>query len=174
MLTIGSNSYATITEADEYVNDYYECYHPLRVHWSVLGDDEKETYLRRSIAEIDKLHFLGRKYNAYAQRLAFPRIRPDSGNLYNGGFFSFTYAGESEIPEEVKQAQIENAIGIISKQISATADKQAITMQSLGAVKDTKGQSGTVGADEAVTHKCPLSSEKAYRLLRGWLGGVQI
>ncbi len=182
MLEKGKNTYATIKFADEYISTQYPQNNPLRVHFSVLTDDEKEAYLRSALQEIEKLPFLGRKY-IVSQKFQFPRIR--SGSMHG---ITPTYASmfvgnvcENIIPECVMQAQVENALGVIANEISAVSDKQFMTLQSLGIIKNTKynkREAGDLGFGSDITgatsKRCPLSSSKAYALLREWLGGVYV
>lgn len=180
MLVEGNNTYATVEFADEYIAESYTSHNPLRVHFSVLTNEEKEAYLRKALQEIERLHFVGRKY-LVSQQLQFPRVR--RGSLCG---VSPTYASlfigvvrDDEIPACVKQAQVENALGIIANEIAAVSDKQFMTLQSLGIIKNTKynkREAGDLGFGADITgataSRCPLSSTKAYELLRAWLGGV--
>lgn len=182
MLETGKNTYATVEFANQYIEAHYMPFNPLRVHFSVLTDDEKEAYLRSSLQEIEKLHFSGRK-RIVNQTLSFPRKRQTSYACYSPTYLSvFTGVDETQIPECVRQAQVENALGIISNEISAVSDKQFMTLQSLGIIKNTKynkREAGDLGFGADITggtsiNRCPLSSQKAYSLLREWLGGIAI
>lgn len=176
------NTYSNIEYADNYVAEHYSKYNPLRVHYSVLTDDEKAGYLSLALQEIERLPFVGRKY-LVSQPLQFPRIRtgsfwgmsPTYASMFVGG------ACENQTPECVRQAQVENALGIIANEISAVSDKQFMTLQSLGIIKNTKynkREAGDLGFGADITgataKRCPLSSQKAYSLLREWLGGVAV
>lgn len=161
MLEENKNTYATVDFADRYVSEHYTPHNPLAVHFSVLTDEEKETYLRKSLQEIERLHFTGRKY-LVSQPLQFPRIR--QGTFYG---MSPTYAsmfigavGENQTPECVKQAQVENALGILAAEISAVA------------VKNTSDDEVT--SVNAQNCSCPLKSSKAYELLQNWIGGIYV
>lgn len=174
------NTYATVKYADKYLEEYYQEHHPLRVYFSALTDDEKSAYLFMALQEIERLPFVGRKA-IVTQPLQFPRLK---GRGYYG--VSPVYASifnieSRETPECVRQAQVENALGIISNEISAISDKQFMTLQSLGIIKNTKynkREAGDLGFGADITgvtsKRCPLSSQKAYMLLRDWLGGVYI
>ncbi|MEG1528746.1 MAG: hypothetical protein RR405_00195 [Clostridia bacterium] len=175
------NTYATTVFADQYLAEHLMPFNALRVHWSVLTDDEKSGYLRASLQEIDRLPFVGRK-RLVGQPLAFPRFRGNGGG-FTPAYMS-VFVGETEdIPTCTKEAQVENALAILLREISATSDKQFMTMQSLGSVKNTKynkREAGDLGFGDdltgggAITKKCPLTSQKAYDLLRGWLGGIAV
>lgn len=177
------NTYADVEFADKYINERYVQFNPIRVHYSVLSDEEKESYLMQSLQEIERLPFIGRKYSV-TQALSFPRYRKNSFGNYTPiylGMFVGAF-NERETPECVKEAQVENALAILNKEISAISDRQFMTMQSLGAVKNTKynkREAGDLGFGEDITgggvqKKCPITSAKAYALLREWLGGIAV
>lgn len=177
MFELNENTYVSLQDADDYINEHYQKHHPLRVHWSVLEDTEKQTYLLQSTAQIEKLPFIGRKA-FITQSMAFPRVR-ERRAFASMLEFRLTYGVTTEIiPTSVKQAEIENALDIIMEQIKSVSDKQFLTMQSLGAVKNTKynkREAGDLGFGAELTggmqQKCPISSAKAYNLLREWIGG---
>ena len=181
MLEEGKNTYATVEFADEYIAENYTPHNPLRVHFSVLTNDEKAVYLRKALQEIERLHFVGRKY-LVTQSLQFPRIR--SGSLGMSPTYAAVFIGnfgDNQVPVCVKQAQVENALGIIANEIAAVSDKQFMTLQSLGIIKNTKynkREAGDLGFGADITgataNRCPLSSTKAYELVREWLGGVSV
>ena len=154
-LTIGRDTYCSIIEADEYVGRTYNKYAPLRVIWSVLTDEEKAAYLRTSLAEIDSLPFTGAKYDS-AQKLSFPRISHGCCSAYSSLPYGLRLASRdySEIPQEVKTAQAENALAIVGKECMAQTDKQFMIMQSLGLMKNikyNKREAGDVGMGDDIT-----------------------
>lgn len=182
MLEKGKDTYATVEFADCYIESHYPNSNPLRVHFSVLTENEKEEYLRSAVQEIERLPFIGRKY-LVSQKMQFPRMRnvslhgisPTYASMFLGNL------GINEIPESVMQAQVENALGILANEISAVSDKQFMTLQSLGIIKNTKynkREAGDLGFGADITgansKRCPLSSTKAYTLLREWLGGAYV
>ncbi|MCI8733283.1 MAG: hypothetical protein HFE29_02975 [Clostridia bacterium] len=178
----GKDTYATIGFADQYIATHYPQNHPLSVHFSVLTDDEKGVYLNLALQEIEALPFVGRKY-IISQPLQFPRIRGGSFNRMTPTYAS-AFAGSggaNEIPLCIMQAQVENALGVLASEISAVSDRQFMTLQSLGIIKNTKynkREAGDLGFGADITgatsRRCPLSSGKAYALLREWLGGAYV
>lgn len=183
MLKQGENTYVTLEESDEYINAYYVKYAPLRVFWSVLDDDEKESYLRNSLTEIEALPFVGSKYRV-SQKLAFPRIKQSGGSGFAYPYGAF-YGGSSDYgvtPEEVKGAQVENALSLIGKECMAQTDKQFMIMQSLGSMKNikyNKREAGDVGMGDDIkggggAGSIGLTSKAAEKMLRGWLGSLRI
>lgn len=174
MLEIDKNSYIDIDYADRYLDSYYSENNPIFAHWSVLTDKEKERYLLLSMAQLEKLQFIGKAVNVN-QPLQFPRF-------INTGVCCAHYpirlVMNNTVPTEVKEAQAENALGIINAEINAVSDKQFMTMQSLGAVKNTKynkREAGDLGFGEELksgsSTTVKLSSVKAYELLKNWLNG---
>lgn len=92
-MAVGVDSYVTIAEADLFFSAQFPPLHPLRVHWEVLTDPEKEVYLSRACERLEGLNYRGRRYRA-DQPLKFPRIaygKPSRGD---------------KIPTEVKRAQV--------------------------------------------------------------------
>ena len=181
-LTIGRDTYCSIIEADEYVGKTYNKYAPLRVIWNVLTGEEKAAYLRMSLAEIDSLPFTGAKYDS-TQPLSFPRISHGCCSDYSSLPVGFRLASHnhSEIPQDVKAAQTENALAIIGKECMAQTDKQFMIMQSLGLMKNikyNKREAGDVGMGDDITgakqQASRLTSKTAERLLRPWLGGLRV
>lgn len=179
MLEIGNNSYVDLEFANAYVEKYNIWNAPLRVHWSVLTDDEKESYLHASLSQIEKLKFIGRKV-IMRQPLQFPRYISQQNlvGCYHTFKFGIQDGTTTEIPIDVQEAQVENALGIISEQISAISDKQFMTLQSLGAVKNTKynkREAGDIGFSDELkggTGHVEIASLRAYQLLKPYVGGT--
>jgi hypothetical protein len=176
MLTIGQNTYIDITAADAYISVYYTKYAPLRVIWSVLTDEEKAGYLLNAVREIEALPIAGDKH-LFTQPLKFPR----RDIAVTGGV----------LPEAVKQAQAENALGIINAECILHAKRQIETLKSMGAVKNAlslDSPEGTtnitvVGSGQAprsirpgggvvAVQKPKLTSAKANEIMRGWIGSI--
>ena len=181
-LTVGKDTYCSIDEADEYVGKTYNRYAPLRVIWSVLDDEEKASYLRTSLTEIENLLFTGKKYDS-RQLLAFPRIPSGNSAVYSSLPLGMRLVSHdySEIPQAVKAAQTENALAIICKECMAQTDKQFMIMQSLGLMKNikyNKREAGDVGMGDDITgvkqQVSKLTSKTAEKLLRPWLGGLRV
>lgn len=174
MLEIGEDSYIDVAVADNYIENYYAPNAPIAVHWSILTDREKESYLRRSMAEIEALKYTGTPYN-YNQALAFPRRLAGGGGIC--AHYPRIVFDTSKVPKEVENAQVENALGIVLAEISSITDKQFMTLQTLGAIKNTKynkREAGDIGFGDELkggVKKCPLTSEKAYKLISGYIGG---
>lgn len=162
MINIGIDSYVTVQEADNYIESYYNEFDNLAVTWGVLSNRDKETYLKQSAYEIDNLMLVGVVFNK-TQSMQFPRKE-----CYKQGI---------EIPSEVKDAQIENALGILHISLSAKSDEQMKILGSLGAVKNlkyNKREMGEVGLGASLTGQQAsykrLSSLEAEQILKPWIG----
>ncbi len=159
MLEVGKNTYVTIEEADEYIAENYSEKNILRAHWTVCPDEYKEQYLRKSMIEIEALPFVGRK-TIWTGELQFPRtlLNAPLYVMHNPVYLMYN-RDETKVPKEVKEAEIENALGII--QMSYRPTSKAAVLSALGLVP--------VFPDGTSV----LSSEKAERLLKPFLGAIK-
>lgn len=163
MITIGVDSYVSVAEANAYVENYYSEFDNLRVIWGVLSDESKETYLKQSAFEIDEQLFVGVVFNKL-QDMQFPRKE--------------CYKEGPQVPSEIKDAQIENALAIMKNSVSARSDEQMKILNSLGAMKNlkyNKREMGEVGLGASLTGQTQssykrLTSEEAEKMLKAWLG----
>jgi hypothetical protein len=176
-LKIGENSYITLENADAYIDAMYHKYSPLRVVWSVLDAEEKDRYMFESMRELETMPVIGTR-TVIGQKLQFPRRKTELPVVPFFPFAFFIAAGAEGIPDEVRGAQIENALGIIDKECSARANIQFQSLQTLGAMKNVKYSKrevsdavlGGLGEGTADKKTRYLTSAKAERLMRGWLG----
>ena len=160
MLNVGIDSYITVAEADAYIAANYAEYDDLAVVWGVLSEHDKEVYLRASLGQIEALVLYGRPYSR-EQALQFPRR-----DCFKAG---------PDIPSEVKEAQAENALALLNKDLKARSDEQMKTLGTLGVVKNTKynkREMGEVGLGATLTgsekHSSVLESEDAVKMLKAW------
>lgn len=152
MVTVG---YVTTTEASEYIAARYTSDDPKRLAWEALEDTNKEVYLLRSVEAINGLPFPGRP-TLPTQSYAFPRWP------------------SSVIPEEVKAAQIENALSLSDTTESAAADEYAL-MRLYGIESVTIGHYSEKLSKKFDTRGIGITSGKAMQLLQPLLrGGYQI
>lgn len=159
MLEVGKNTYVTIEEADAYIAENYSEKNILRAHWTVSSDEYKEQYLRKSMIEIESLPFVGRK-TIWSGELQFPRTLLNAPLYVRRSPIYLLYnRSDGEVPKEVKEAEIENALGIIQKSYRPTS--KAAVLSALGLVPVFSQESGK------------LSSEKAERLLKPFLGTIK-
>lgn len=156
----GVNSYVSVEEADDYIELFYNTYAPLRIHWSVLTEEEKQKLLIRSTLQLERLPFSGQR-EFFDQPLAFPRR-----SYFISGFLTpmsyviaYNLNGESKIPKEIYFAEIENALGLIQKEYIYNRDQNMISI--LG------------GVIEEENSDCPLTSKKAYEMLKAYIGSLR-
>lgn len=159
MLEVGKNTYVTIEEATEYIEENYSPKNILRAHWDVCPDEYKEQYLRKSMIEIESLPFVGWK-TIWTGPLQFPRTLMNAPLYVMHNPIYLMYNNNAyEVPLQVKQAEIENALGIIKKEYRPTS--KAVVLAALGLVP----------AFSENTSK--LSSERAEELLKPFLGTIK-
>lgn len=157
MLEVGTNTYITTAEADEYIAGHYRSNNKDRKRWCDLSAEDKEVLLRQACAELDRLQWQGRKAIA-GQALAFPRL-------------PFQYGKTSELaPTRIKQAQAELALWLSDEtqeaQATQRADLQAqgVTSFSLGDLSESYKQGG-------ITALLALASPKVAALVTPYLSG---
>jgi len=184
MLTIGTDSYITALEADEYLDNNYTRLNSLRVNWSVLPAADKDVYLRQAAGRIDALLLQGQKYEPM-QVMQFPRRRagrapfiPVTGFMPLAAWLLYGLGDSPVVPPNVKAAQAEEAIALLAKELGGRSDAQMRTMQTLGAMKNikhNKREMGDVGAQAIVQAPTPrakaLESDRAAELLKPWTNG---
>lgn len=159
MLETGKNTYVTVAEADLYVQEHYRDKNALRAHWSVCSDEYKEQYLLKSIQEIEALPFVGRK-TTWSQKLQFPRTLLNAPlHTRISPVYLLYRDSEREVPQCVKDAQIENALGIIRGEYRPAS--KAAVLSSLGLTPPEQPAKGR------------LSSEHAETLLKPFLGALR-
>ena len=110
MLTIGVDTYVSVEEADLYVTRNYLSTEAFFITWHDLEPMQKEVFLRRSAREMNSLAYTGRKCTP-EQALAFPRFLQTSRPMHQ----------TVEVPEDIKIAQIENALSIADPSVAEDA-----------------------------------------------------
>lgn len=147
--------YVDLVYADEYVNLHFLSTDDLRFSWEALSDEDKEVLLRRSFEAIETLKFTGVK-TCPGQLLAFPRF-PDT-----------------EVPEAIKAAQVENAVSLSDTSVTEDAVfyeklwQFGVESYSIGNLSE-KTSSGAWG--RGTTAANGVVSAKAARLLKPFLSG---
>lgn len=156
MLTVGTDSYVTLADANGYITERFRSTDPARLRWGGIEEADKEILLRQACAELEGLAYQGRKAVA-GQPLAFPRI-------WHSGLVL-----PSAVPPEVRQAQIELALWL-SDGDARTEETARAGLRAQGVASFSLGdlsEAYTPGAAPAGARLCP----QAARLLRGWLTG---
>lgn len=147
--------YVTLEEANEYVATHFLLSSKERVAWESLPSDDKAVLLRISAEAIDSIPYPGRKTSA-TQAGAFPRWP------------------SSEVPQEIKNAQVENAIAATDEQESEYAAlyqrMRAFGVQSYSI--DDLSETIVTGSSSGEYAIKGITSPKAQSLLAPFLGGA--
>lgn len=151
-------SYSTIGEATEYVETHYLSTDEVRTSWGNLSEDDKQVLLNKAFTVIESLPFTGHKASV-DQPNAFPRC-PDT-----------------EVPDAVKQAEIELALSFSDSEASETLKDYrkmvdyGINSYSIGNFSETL----LTYSKNSLQMQYGLISEEAERLLKPWMyGGYNI
>lgn len=117
-LTVGIDTYVTVSEADDLVNRRFISSDAQRVAWSQLSADDKEIVLRNAAGAVDSVAYTGIKRSSN-QALAFPRCFKsrfadhvawyETKNIIDG-----IWHCQSDAPQEVKDAQVFEAVELAS------------------------------------------------------------
>ena len=150
-LTVATNTYITVVEADAYVADERAFTKPASSFWTGASSAQKNQALLMAAKNIDQAHLAGSKQGTDSdQPLSFPRtnaeLNPDD---------------LTTIPNVVKQAQAEEAIALL----------QTSPWNFDPTVKEENAPTNFEGAAVTRNPNSPLWSFVAHRLLfdAGWL-----
>ena len=147
--------YVDVAYADTYIAEHFLSTNELRVKWEALQETDKEGLLRRSFEAIEGLPFTGHKTD-FSQPNAFPRYP------------------STDVPEDVKAAQVENAVALSDSSVSEDAVfyerlwQFGVESYSIGNLSE-KTSSGTWGRGSTAANG--VVSAKASRLLQPYISG---
>lgn len=147
--------YVDLEYANEYVNLHFLSTDDIRFSWEGLPDEDKEVLLRKSFESIESLAFVGKK-TCPAQPNAFPRYPA------------------TEVPEDIKAAQVENAVSLSDSSTSEDAVfyerlwQFGVESYSIGNLSE-KTSSGAWGRGSTTANG--IVSAKASRLLQPYISG---
>lgn len=148
MIEVGVNSYVTLEEAEEMILKYKTSIDYDRDLWNALDDVDKEKFLLQSNEEIENVAVVGYKY-FYDQILNFPRVKYYHQVQARYGTIPYPPINidYNKVPFEIKRAQVENALGIIEKQM----DRENVKIYDKG-----------------------VSSQIVLTLMRDWFGSHRV
>lgn len=149
MLTVGTDSYVTIEEADEIVRLLSDS-PQLKDEWFNLSDSDKECKLRNACYRIESMRLASHKHSI-SQELQFPR------------------GTDSTVPERVKQAQVLEAMQSLD-----TAAAKRRELQEQGVKSVSIGNTSESYSDSGSTSYGTLTSREAYTLLKPYLLGSAV
>ena len=147
--------YVDIAYADEYVTQHFLFSDDVRISWETLTEEDKAVLLRRSFEAIESLAFTGRK-TCPGQPRAFPRWPEDT------------------IPENIKAAQVENALSLSDTSVTEDAAfyeklwQFGVESYSIGNLSE-KTSSGAWGRGSTAING--VVSTRASRLLQPFISG---
>ena len=147
-----ANSYITLTEADTFVEAMISSSDVSK--WTTGNDDSRNRALTAAAQRLDRERFLGARATD-TQALQWPRTgvrKPDTYvNTYATGFpfrISDDYFTDTEIPDQVKRAQIEMAVYLKNNvdgiSLGGLEDFKNVKIGSLDVTPD---KTGAIGAD---------------------------
>lgn len=147
--------YVSIDESDEYVSTHYTEDSDERTRWENLDEEDKRVLLLVSYESINRLPFPGRRTSP-TQEGAFPRYP------------------SSTVPQDVKYAQIENAVAM-SDTSTHEDQKQYDRLWNLGVSSYSIGNLSETfvegGGSLSANKQNGIESPHAQRLLTPYLGG---
>jgi hypothetical protein len=184
-ITVGTDTYATVAEADAYLANFYVSTDVQLVAWDALSDGDKEIYLRNATRSLERLFFIGRKY-ADNQTLSFPRevpqpfpnrrwegneitVRLTLGEEYDPSYSPY-YLGNGNIPDAIKYAQIEEALELASPSAATTKQQKMsghIKSASIGHFSESYITRNSAGN----TPQTVLRSVKAQEYIQPFVNG---
>jgi len=145
-IIVNTNSYITVLEADALVASLYISTDPSRVAWNALEDADKGVLLVRSLKELERLRVTGCKTDI-TQVLAFPRN------------------ANTVVPDLVKEAQVVNALAILTTASSVTGSpvSRGVSSYSIDDLSETFAK----GAEVTLL----VTSSEARRMMWVWTSG---
>ena len=147
-----ANSYITLTEANTFVEAMISSTDVSK--WTTGTDDTRNRALAAAAQRLDRERFLGARATD-TQSMQWPRTgvrKPDTYvNTYSTGFpfrISEDYFTDTEIPDQIKRAQIELAVYLHNNtdgiSLGGLEDFKSVQV---GSISVTPDKSGAIGAD---------------------------
>ena len=147
-----ANSYITLTEANTFVEAMISSTDVSK--WTTGTDDTRNRALAAAAQRLDRERFLGARATD-TQSMQWPRTgvrKPDTYvNTYATGFpfrISEDYFTDTEIPDQIKRAQIELAVYLHNNtdgiSLGGLEDFKSVQV---GSINVTPDKSGAIGAD---------------------------
>jgi hypothetical protein len=164
-ITVDTDTYISVTDADTYVEEYYIQTDSAYSTWNGLSDSDKEIYLRRAAAVIDREPLVGIK-SVSTQEMEFPRairtdVRREEFPALNILYFT-DWIVQTEVPDAVKYAQVEIALSLavgISSRVKL--QQEGVKSFSLGKLSESYGSGRNLS----------IVSHEAKEYLKPYLAG---
>lgn len=179
-LSVGTDSYVTVNEADELVASYFLSSDATRTAWSEASDSDKEVALRRSCSSINNLKFLGRRKTTH-QTMEFPRVKYVIAGV---GYVPFVMQNMdnwiddsvtgSDGMKEVKLAQVVNAAYCLSMNQNRLDQLQrnitGLVMEKRGPSTNRYEKPGSNSYNNDLM--IGIYTKEVYHILTPWLSGT--
>lgn len=180
-LSVGTDSYVTLSEANDLVASYFLSSDATRTAWNNASDSDREIALRKSCKSIDKIRdFVGkRKYKS--QTLEFPRVKTVVAGV---GYLPFVMQNtdnwiDSSVNgndglDDAKLAQTINAAYCLSMSDVRTAQMTnsvvGLTSKKMGPIAKTFAtpDSNSYNKDLMIG----IYTKDVYHVLSHWLNGT--
>ena len=164
-LTIGTDTYISLDDAQEYLSENYISTDEKLIAWNALSSNDKEVLLRKALRVVESQPYTGfKKYTS--QTLEFPRAIYTSipQDIYEPSpIWPDNWYVQSAVPNAVKYAQCEIAIEMTSGTPNRVKlQRQGVKSFTLGNLSESYS-----GAQNAII------SQEAKELLRPYIGGGQ-
>ena len=116
-ITVGTDTYITVADADTYVDLFYLSADAKKVAWDLLSDADKEILLRRATQSLENIKYPGFKQEEN-QTLSFPRhsnaLIPLRRNYTYSAYWSDLWLESTAVPDDVKFSEVEEALEMAS------------------------------------------------------------
>lgn len=171
MLTVGVDSYVTVEQATEYITAHYPSTDTRVTAWGNLEEADQEVFLRRACTALSELAYRGMTFEAL-QTLPFPRyLYPDGVMAYTELIapLSYIYPELAEVPQDIMNAQIEEAFERACPSADSTKSKiknGAVESVTIGHFSEHYSLAA-LGSVSTV-----LVSGKAQKLVAPYIGGA--
>jgi hypothetical protein len=173
-VTVGTNSYVTLDEADAYMANRVGM-----AAWDDANAYERSAALLMAARRVDSLRFRGIKYDE-EQTMQFPRVMWGQGQTryseeherYSAMSNVAGWIGDDVVPQAVKDAQCEEALAIVA---TADEDVDRISMQAQGVTAVRIGEfSESYGnvSGSSLSSSAIIRSSDALSFLKPWLAGT--
>lgn len=156
-ITVGTNSYVTIADADTYISGHYRSNNTDKKRWDELEEEDKEVCLVNACELIEVLPFQGRKALS-TQTMQFPRLPMQYCHTEEG------------TPANVKQAQIELALYLSNDEAQADAEQRK-ALQTQGVKSFSVGKLSEAYATDTSIKSAAYLCTKCMDKLKPYLNG---
>jgi len=172
-ITVGTDTYISLADADTYVADNYVSTDTTYTTWDNLTDANKEIYLKKATKKLDRQILRGTKAVS-TQTLEFPRALYSNYSRDDFPLLNISLNGdwviETAVSQYVLDAQVEEALGIVVGGATANdrlkLQQQGVKSFKLGDLSESYGNGISTSYNST-----RLASVEAKELLRYYVAG---